>query len=90
MHTHKQSYLSIECKIKIGETDYVGSGSGYGTLYVPFEADWQPGKRYVYTLNFGGGYDENGKPILQAINFDATVGEWVEDATTSKNIQLYQ
>lgn len=89
-HTHKQSYLSIECKIKIGETDYVGSGSGYGTLYVPFEADWQPGKRYVYTLNFGGGYDENGKPILQAINFDATVGEWVEDATTSKNIQLYQ
>lgn len=86
----KESYLSIECKIKIGDFYKLGSDSGYGTLYVPFEADWQPGKRYVYTLIFGGGYDADGNTILQPINFDASVGEWVEDATTSNDIPLYQ
>lgn len=80
-----ESYLSIECKINIGDTYYVGSGLGYGTLYVPFEADWQPGKRYVYTLIFGGGYDENGNPILQPINFDANVEEWSTDETSDKS-----
>lgn len=83
--THKQSYLSIECKIKIGNTDYVGSGSGYGTLFVPFGPDWQPGKRYVYTLVFGGGYDAAGNAILQPINFDAKVEEWSNDENSFKS-----
>lgn len=91
--TKKEGYLSIECKIKIGDTYYVGSGSGYDMLYVPFGANWQPGKRYVYTLVFGGGYDKNGKPILQSINFEPEVQEWVEDdgnKTTGNDIPLYQ
>lgn len=83
--TKKQSYLSIECKISINDSYYCGSESGYGTLYVPFEANWQPGKRYVYTLIFGGGYDENGNPILQPINFDANVEEWPTDETSDKS-----
>lgn len=83
--TKKQSYLSIECKISIGDVYYSGSKSGYGTLYVPFGADWEPGKRYVYTLIFGGGYDADGKTILQPINFDASVEEWPTDENSTKS-----
>lgn len=89
----KESYLSIECKISIGDSYKLGSKSGYGTLYVPFEADWKPGKRYVYTLIFGGGYDKDGNPILQPINFEPSVEDWgnVDDNTsTDKDILLYQ
>lgn len=83
--TKKESYLSIECKISIGDVYYSGSKSGYETLYVPFGADWQPGMRYIYTLVFGGGYDSNGNPILQPINFDASVEEWPTDETSDKS-----
>lgn len=83
--TKKQSYLSIECKISIGDVYYSGSKSGYGTLYVPFGADWEPGKRYVYTLIFGGGYDADGNTILQPINFDASVEEWPTDENSNKS-----
>lgn len=88
--THKQSYLSIECKIKIGNADYVGSDSEYGTLYVPFGGyEWQPGMRYVYTLVFGGGYDADGKPILTPINFEPSVEPW-GDENKDVNIQPQQ
>ena len=83
--TKKQSYLSIECKISIGDVYYSGSKSDYGTLYVPFGADWEPGKRYVYTLIFGGGYDADGNTILQPINFDARVEEWPTDENSTKS-----
>ena len=92
-NTKKESYLSIECKISIDGSYRVGSESGYGTLYVPFGADWQPGKRYVYTLIFGGGYDADGNTILQPIDFEPSVKEWVEDtknSTTGNDIPLYQ
>lgn len=92
-NTEKESYLSIECKIKIGDSYHVGSESGYETLYVPFGADWQPGKRYVYTLVFGGGYDQNGNTILQPINFEPDVENWDEDTgntSTGNDIPLYQ
>lgn len=88
-----QSYLEISCRIKLDGIDRVGPESTIDKLYVPFGADWQPGKRYVYTLVFGGGYDKNGKPILQSINFKPEVQEWVEDdgnKTTGNDIPLYQ
>lgn len=92
-NTNKESYLSIECKISIDDSYKLGSATKYETLYVPFKADWQPGKRYVYTLVFGGGYDADGNTILQPINFDPSVEEWVEDTkntTTDNDIPLYQ
>lgn len=92
-NAEKESYLSIECKISIDDSYKFGSDTGYETLFVPFEADWHPGKRYVYTLIFGGGYDTDGKPILQPINFDATEEGWVEDTgntTTGNDIKLNQ
>ena len=82
--THNQSYLQITCKIWHGEHYFVGAAAGedeYGDIYVPFEADWQPGKRYIYTLKFGGGYKETGEEIdLMPITFSASVENW-DDAS---------
>lgn len=81
-----ESYLIISCKIKINDFYNLGSDDEYGTLYVPFGGyDWEPGMRYIYTLVFGGGYDENGKAILQPINFDATVEDWPTDGNSTKS-----
>lgn len=80
----KHSYLSITCRIKQNGTYLFGKG-GFDTLYVPFSATWEPGKRYVYTLIFGGGYDKDGKPILTPVNFTASADDWTPDAGNSTN-----
>ena len=77
----EQSYLKITCKIKQSGAYLFGSDTAFGVLNVPFEANWEPGKRYIYTLIFGGGYDDNGKPILKPINFEADVDAWDGDNT---------
>lgn len=84
--TPKQSYLEISCKIKHKDFCIFGSESSYSTLYVPFSADWQPGKRYVYTLIFGGGYDAQGQAILQPINFEAEVDTWKDANATEIDV----
>lgn len=82
----KQTYLSISCKIKSGDTYLVGSSTAFGNVYVPFSASFLPGKKYLYTLIFGenasssgqsqGAFDANGNPILQTIQFSANVQDW--------------
>lgn len=80
-----ESYLEIFCKIK-QENEYVfGSETAYLPLYVPFGTTWEQGKHYIYTLIFGGGYDANGKPILQPINFEAEAEDWTEATGNSNN-----
>lgn len=75
-----ESYLIINCKIK-QKNDYLhGSETNYETLYVPFGTSWDPGKRYIYTLIFGGGYDDQGNAILMPINFEAETTNWVNDS----------
>ena len=85
--TPKQSYLEIACRIK-HKGFYIFGKTSYSTLYVPFSANWQPGKRYIYTLIFGGGYDKDGKPILKPINFEAETTEWAYDNTGNGNINM--
>lgn len=85
-----ESYLKITCKIwqSTGTSgDYfVGSESEYGVIYVPFGADWKQGKRYVYTLRFGAGYDENGKEYdIVPITFEAEVEDWLETPVDKDN-----
>ena len=77
----KESYLEISCKIKLDGSYITGSDTDYGKLYVPFGANWQPGKRYIYTLVFGGGYDVDGNSILTPINFTATSEAWGDEPT---------
>jgi hypothetical protein len=75
---NKQCYLEIECKIKSGSTYLVGSADAYGKTYVAFPADWKSGSKYVYTLNFGVGLDENGNPRLTPITFSVTASDWTD------------
>lgn len=80
----KLTYLQISCRIKQNDT-YLFGKDGFETLYVPFSATWEPGKRYVYTLIFGGGYTNESQAILTPINFTASVEDWKTDAGNSTN-----
>lgn len=85
--TNGESYLIINCKIK-QKNDYLhGKETQYEDLFVPFGTSWEPGKRYIYTLIFGGGYNDQGQAILQPINFEAKTSDWV-DGTGSGNIDM--
>lgn len=75
----KQCYLEIACKIQQSGAYLLGSADNYGTIYVPFGATWEPGKRYIYTLIFGGGYNDQGEAVLNPIRFDAKTTGWVDD-----------
>lgn len=83
----KECYLEISCKISIDGTYPHGTATKFEKLYVPFEADWQPGKRYVYTLIFGGGYTEKGNPVLTPISFEPSVETWKDE---NKDINIQQ
>lgn len=82
-----ESYLEITCKIKQAGVYVFGSESAYKTLYVPFGTEWQIGKRHIYTLIFGGGYNDQGQAILKPINFEATVEDW-KDVTSGNDINM--
>lgn len=76
----EESYLEVTCVLQQnGQNLTTVDADGYATIYVPFSADWMPGKRYVYTLIFGGGYDADGNAILDPITFDAAVEEWGDE-----------
>lgn len=76
-NTDTKSFLEIECKIQQNGEFLHGTATSFAKLYVPFGTSWEPGKRYVYTLIFGGGYDKDGHTILKPINFDAKTSDWV-------------
>ena len=80
----KQCYLEISCKIRQSGAYLLGSASEYKTIYVPFGDTWVAGKRHIYTLIFGGGYDDQGEAVLNPIRFDAETTGWVD-----ANIDVY-
>lgn len=82
----KECYLEISMKLKQNDSYLIGSAAEYRTVYVPFDnaTGWEPGKRYIYTLIFGGGYDDQGEPILSPITFNAATADWA-DASADVN-----
>lgn len=78
--TKKECYLEISMKLKQNDSYLIGSATEYKTVYVPFDngTGWEPGKRYIYTLIFGGGYDDQGEPILSPIKFEAATEDWAK------------
>lgn len=76
----KHGYLKIQLKLKENDTYLVGSATDFVTVYMPFGYTWEMGKKYIYNLKFGNGagYDENGDPILQFIEFNPDVDPWIE------------
>ena len=83
----KQCYLEISCKIRQSGAYLLGSASEYKTIYVPFGDTWEPGKRHIYTLIFGGGYDDQGEAVLNPIQFDAETTGWVDADNKDVNVQ---
>lgn len=85
----KECYLEISMKLKQNDSYLIGSAAEYKTVYVPFDnaTGWEPGKRYIYTLIFGGGYDDQGEPILSPITFNAATADWADAAGTDVNIK---
>ena len=82
----KQCYLEIACKIRQSGAYLLGSASEYKTIYVPFGDTWVAGKRHIYTLIFGGGYNDQGEAVLNPIQFDAETTGWV-DADKDVNVK---
>lgn len=72
----KQTYLAISCKIKNGDAYVMGKADNFATVYIPFEINWEQGKKYTYCLVFGkgqGGFDENGDPISSLLPISYTL-----------------
>lgn len=85
-----QAYIEITCKItsksSTGVTYLVGTASAYDKTCVSLPATWEAGKRYVYTLQFGGGKDPNtGEDRFTPITFSVNVSDWVD---SSSNISM--
>lgn len=87
--TKKECYLEISMKLKQNDSYLIGSAAEYKTVYVPFDnaTGWEPGKRYIYTLIFGGGYDDQGEPILSPITFEAATVDWA-DASAGADVNF--
>lgn len=83
----KQCYLEISCKIRQSGVYLLGSASEYKTIYVPFGDTWVAGKRHIYTLIFGGGYDDKGEAVLNSIQFDAETTGWADAANSDVNVK---
>lgn len=90
------SYFRVWCRIKnvSGAVDgadlYLwGSDAATVAVNIPFDANWEPGKKYIYTFSFDGnttgGYDENGDPVLIPISFKVTVDDFVK---VDKNVDM--
>ncbi len=78
---NKQCYLKIQLKLKENNSYIVGSADDFATVYMPFGYEWQMGKKYIYNLKFGNGagYDDEGNPVLQFIEFNPDVEAWIEE-----------
>ena len=84
----KQCYLSITCKIRQNGAYLLGSASEYKTIYVPFGDTWVAGKRHIYTLIFGGGYNDQGEAVLNPIQFDAETTDWGNADKADKDVNV--
>lgn len=84
----KQCYLEIACKIRQSGAYLLGSASEYKTIYVPFGDTWVAGKRHIYTLIFGGGYNGQGEAVLNPIQFDAETTDWGNADKADKDVNV--
>lgn len=82
LNANHQVYLAVSCKVQNGSVYVIGTESTYETIYIPFDANWEQGKKYTYTLVFGtgsGAFDEDGNPLDSMLPIYYTVSapeEW--------------
>ncbi|MEG1934700.1 MAG: fimbrillin family protein, partial [Rikenellaceae bacterium] len=87
-------YIKVMCKIYTLSADasavklYLhGSETAYAAIYIPLSSQsapsteiWKANNNITYTLQFGGGYSNEGNPILNPIKFTTTVTGWTDIA----------
>ncbi|MEG1635186.1 MAG: hypothetical protein RR388_06130, partial [Rikenellaceae bacterium] len=80
-------YIKVMCKIYTLSADasavklYLhGSETAYAAIYIPLSSQsapsteiWKANNNITYTLQFGGGYSNEGNPILNPIQFTTSV-----------------
>ncbi len=81
------SYFLVNCTVKDKTSNIYlwavdATAGGAKQVYIPFAADWAPGKHYIYTFQFGegAGYDEDGEEVIVPITFDVTVDSFADGA----------
>lgn len=67
--------------------DVSGAESATKAVAIPVDINWLPGRKYIYTFNFGnnttGGFDPTtGEDVLIPISFDVTVDDFVNVTDT--------
>lgn len=73
---------------------YPATAGEYAYTNIPIGTNWEPGKKYIYTLNFldeandgGAGVDDNDDPVLGLpIRFTLTVDDWVDAALSATTV----
>lgn len=81
-----QCYLEITCKISSktssGVSYLIGTETAYDKTYIALPVSWEAGKRYVYTLQFGGGKKQDGTDQFEPISFSVSVDDWTDSASS--------
>lgn len=85
-----ESYLKLEVHITQNGEDILGSTSAYASTFIPLpqpaDKDFKSGKKYTYTLKFGGGKKEDGDDQFAPIEFDVDVEPWSETPDKEMNL----
>ena len=74
---------------------YPATAGEYAYTNIPIGTNWEPGKKYIYTLNFldeandgGAGVDDNDDPVLGLpIKFTLTVDDWVDAGLSATTVE---
>lgn len=95
----KAAYIGVLCQITNGSRNvYPTDPAKYGWVVVGINTLWEPGHKYVYTLDFfkngGAGYvdpddpDNPGKPVIEdvPISFSVSIKDWING--TGDNITV--
>ena len=89
--TQTGAYLKINCAIyQVDGVPIVGSYSASTytgeDVYVPLSVNWNPGTKYIYTLQFGIGRNQYGVPLGAPITFSvSSVTDWT---SSPQNVSL--
>ena len=75
----------VNCTVKDKTSNLYlwGAAGAPKQLAIPFAANWDPGKHYIYTFVFGegAGYDPTtGEPVLALIKFEVAVDDFADGA----------
>lgn len=93
------AYIAVKCTICNNDASNAGTGTQLysGWAYMPLGAastphpTWEPGKKYVYTFDFGtgnGGYKEDGEPVLTPISYTVSVDDFDAFAGGNSDVDM--